>query len=94
MAQIKEKLEVEVVEKLKQNQSQANEAVLGLGQAELRLTELNEEVKSVEKYKENVLNTYRASVENINSELKKLEEKYPQGEVDLIEGVVIYDDGK
>lgn len=94
MAQVKEKLETELVEKLKQNQAQANEAVLNLGQAELRIIELKAELDAVEKYKNDVITTYRNSVEVINTELKGLETKYPQGEIDLIEGVVIYDDGK
>lgn len=94
MAQIKEKLENEVVEKLKSNQAQANEAVLNLGQAELRIVELKAELEGVEKFKEDTLTAYRTAVNVINEELKKLETKYPSGEVDLIEGVVIYDDGK
>jgi uncharacterized protein involved in exopolysaccharide biosynthesis len=94
MAQIKEKLEVDVVERLKQNQAQANEAVLNLGQAELRIIELKAELDGVEKFKEEVLNTYRTSVDVINNELKVLGEKYPTGEVDLIEGVVIFEDNK
>ena len=40
MAQIKEKLETEVIEKLKFNQAQANEAVINLGQIELRIIDL------------------------------------------------------
>jgi len=94
MAQIKEKLEVEVVERLKQNQAQANEAVLNLGQAELRIIELKAELEGVEKFKEEVITSYRNSVDVLNGELKILEGKYPSGEVDLTEGVVIFDDGK
>jgi uncharacterized protein involved in exopolysaccharide biosynthesis len=93
MAQIKEKLENEVVELLKQNQTGANEAVLNMGQAELRIIELKAELEKVEKFKEDVLKLYRTSVDNINTELGKLETKYPNGEVDLIEGVVIFDNG-
>jgi uncharacterized protein involved in exopolysaccharide biosynthesis len=94
MAQIKEKLETEVVERLKQNQAQANEAVLNLGQAELRIIELKAELAGVEKFKEDVIISYKTSVDVLNGELKVLEGKYPSGEVDLTEGVVIFDDGK
>ena len=94
MAQIKEKLETEVIEKLKFNQAQANEAVVNLGQIELRIIELNDELKSVEKFKEDVLSAYKNAVAVINAELKVLEEKYPAGEVDLNDGVVIFEDGK
>ena len=94
MAQIKEKLEVEVIEKLKFNQAQANEAVVNLGQIELRIIELKTELEGVQKFKEDVLKTYRTAVDTLNGELKVLEEKYPAGEVDLIEGVVIFEDNK
>jgi uncharacterized protein involved in exopolysaccharide biosynthesis len=94
MAQITEKLENEVVEKLKSSQAQANEAVLGLGQAELRIVELKAELEGVEKFKEDTLTAYRTAVNAINEELKQLETKYPSGEVDLVAGVVIYEDGK
>lgn len=94
MAQIKEKLEVEVIEKLKFNQAQANEAVVNLGQIELRLIELKEELEGVQAFKEDILKAYKTSVEVINGELKVLEAKYPNGEVDLNEGVVIFEDTK
>ena len=94
MAQIKEKLENEVIEKLKFNQAQANEAVVNLGQIELRIIELKTELEGVQKFKEDVLKTYRTAVDTLNGELKVLEEKYPAGEVDLIEGVVIFEDNK
>lgn len=94
MEQIKEKLETEVIEKLKFNQAQANEAVVNLGQIELRIIELTDELKGIEKFKEDVLNTYKTAVNVINAELKVLEEKYPAGEVDLNEGVVIFEDNK
>jgi hypothetical protein len=94
MAQIKEKLETEVIEKLKFNQAQANEAVVNLGQIELRIIELTDELKGVQTFKEDVLSAYKNAVGVINSELKVLEEKYPAGEVDLNEGVVIFEDNK
>lgn len=94
MAQIKEKLENEVIEKLKFNQAQANEAVINLGQIELRIIDLKEELEGVQSFKDDVLKSYKNAVEVINGELKVLEEKYPAGEVDLNEGVVIFEDNK
>ena len=94
MAQIKEKLETEVIEKLKFNQAQANEAVINLGQIELRIIDLREELEGVQSFKDDVLKSYKNAVEIINGELKVLEEKYPAGEVDLNEGVVIFEDNK
>jgi hypothetical protein len=91
MAKIKEVLQTEVIEKLKFNQAQANEAVVNLGQIELRLIDLKDELDAVQQFKEDVLKSYKMAVDVINAELKVLEEKYPNGEVDLNEGVVIFE---
>jgi hypothetical protein len=91
MAQIKEVLQTEVIEKLKFNQAQANEAVVNLGQIELRIIDLKDELDAVHQFKEDVLKSYKMAVDVINAELKVLEEKYPNGEVDLNEGVVIFE---
>jgi hypothetical protein len=91
MAQIKEVLQTEVIEKLKFNQAQANEAVVNLGQIELRVIDLKDELDAVQQFKEDVLKSYKMAVDIINTELKVLEEKYPNGEVDLNEGVVIFE---
>jgi hypothetical protein len=91
MAKIKEVLQTEVIEKLKFNQAQANEAVVNLGQIELRLIDLKDELDAVQQFKEDVLKSYKIAVDVINAELKVLEEKYPNGEVDLNEGVVIFE---
>jgi hypothetical protein len=91
MAQIKEVLQTEVIEKLKFNQAQANEAVVNLGQIELRIIDLKDELDAVQQFKEDVLKSYKMAVDVINAELKVLEEKYPNGEVDLNEGVVIFE---
>jgi hypothetical protein len=91
MTKIKEVLQTEVIEKLKFNQAQANEAVVNLGQIELRIIDLKDELDAVQQFKEDVLKSYRTAVDTINTELKVLEEKYPNGEVDLNEGVVIFE---
>jgi hypothetical protein len=91
MAQIKEVLQTEVIEKLKFNQAQANEAVVNLGQIELRIIDLKDELDAVQQFKDDVLKSYRTAVDAINTELKVLEEKYPNGEVDLNDGVVIFE---
>jgi hypothetical protein len=91
MTKIKEVLQTEVIEKLKFNQAQANEAVVNLGQIELRIIDLKDELDAVQQFKEDVLKSYKMAVDVINAELKVLEEKYPNGEVDLNEGVVIFE---
>jgi hypothetical protein len=89
--QKKEKLEESVVVKLRELQTKANDSVLGLGEIELRLRELNLELQQANQAKTEVLEIYDQSIAGISAELKNLEITYPKGEIDLIEGVVIFD---
>jgi hypothetical protein len=89
--QKKEKLEESVVAKLRELQTKVNDSVLGLGEIELRLRELNLELQQANQAKTEVLEIYDQSFSGISAELKNLEITYPKGEIDLIEGVVIFD---
>jgi hypothetical protein len=89
--QKKEKLEESVVVKLRELQTKANDSVLGLGEIELRLRELNLELQQANQAKTEVLEIYDQSIAGISAELKNLEITYPKGEIDLVEGVVIFD---
>jgi hypothetical protein len=89
--QKKEKLEELVVTKLRELQTKANDSVLGLGEIELRLRELNVELEQTQQAKKEVLEIYDQSMIGISAELKNLEITYPKGEIDLVEGVVIFD---
>ena len=89
--QKKEKLEESVVVKLRELQTKANDSVLGLGEIELRLRELNLELQQTHQAKKEVLEIYDQSITGISEELKSLEITYPKGEIDLVEGVVIFD---
>jgi hypothetical protein len=89
--QKKEKLEESVVVKLRELQTKANDSVLGLGELELRLRELNAELEQTQQAKKEVLEIYDQSITGISEELKSLEITYPKGEIDLVEGVVIFD---
>jgi hypothetical protein len=89
--QKKEKLEESVVAKLRELQTKANDSVLGLGEIELRLRDLNLETEQANQAKKEVLEIYDQSIAGISAELKNLEITYPKGEIDLIEGVVIFD---
>lgn len=89
--QKKEKLEESVVNKLRELQTKANDCVLGLGEIELRLREVSAELQNVNQAKKDVLQMYDQALESIKEELKALETTYPKGEIDLAEGVVIFD---
>lgn len=89
--QKKEKLNDEVVQKLRDLQAKANDSVLGLGEIEIRLRELNSELQKTLSAKNEVLAIYDQSIAGLTTELKSLELTYPKGEIDLVEGVVIVD---
>jgi hypothetical protein len=89
--QKKEKLEESVITKLREQQTKANDCVLGLGEIELRLRELTSELQTANQAKRDVLEMYDAALGVIKEELKALETTYPKGEIDLIEGVVVFD---
>ena len=89
--QKKEKLEESVITKLREQQTKANDCVLGLGEIELRLRELTSELQTTNQAKRDVLEMYDAALGVIKEELKALETTYPKGEIDLIEGVVVFD---
>ena len=78
-----EKLEVSLVEKLKELNTRKNELIINAGQLHLDIKQMN-----------TVLSVVETEFENTNKELNALlfdlEKKYPNGEIDLIEGNVIY----
>jgi hypothetical protein len=78
-----EKLEVSLVEKLKELNTRKNELIINAGQLHLDIKQMN-----------TVLSVVETEFENTNKELNvllfDLEKKYPNGEIDLIEGNVIY----
>ena len=78
-----EKLEVSLVEKLKELNTRKNELTINAGQLHLDIKQMNK-----------VLSVVETEFENTNKELNALlfdlEKKYPNGEIDLIEGNVIY----
>jgi hypothetical protein len=78
-----EKLEVSLVEKLKELNNKKSELILNVGQLHLDIKQLND-----------VLSLVESEFENTNKELNlllsDLEKQYPNGEIDLVEGTVIF----
>ena len=78
-----EKLEVSLVEKLKELNTKKNELIINAGQLHLDIKQMN-----------TVLSVVETEFENTNKELNALlfdlEKKYPNGEIDLVEGNVIF----
>ncbi len=86
MAQKTEQLPKETLELLINSQTKANELILSLGQIHLRIRDFNNQIAKLE---------IEAEIDNSSKQFveltKTLEMKYPQGEVDLNQGVVTYE---
>jgi hypothetical protein len=78
-----EKLEVSLVEKLRQLNTRKNELIINAGQLHLDIKQLNTSLLEVETEFEN-------TSAQLNSLLSDLERQYPNGEIDLIEGTVTF----
>lgn len=76
-----EKLEVSLVEKLRELNTRKNELIINAGQLHLDIKQLNTVISVVESEFEN-------ANKELNSLLSDLEKQYPNGEIDLIEGTV------
>jgi hypothetical protein len=72
-----------LVEKLKELNTRKNELIINAGQLHLDIKQMN-----------TVLSVVETEFENTNKELNALlfdlEKKYPNGEIDLVEGNVIF----
>jgi DNA repair exonuclease SbcCD ATPase subunit len=78
-----EKLEVSLVEKLKELNTKKSELIVNAGQLHLDIKQLNDVLSLVEVEFEN-------TAKELNSILSDLEKQYPNGEIDLVEGTVIF----
>jgi predicted nucleic acid-binding Zn-ribbon protein len=91
MAQKTEKLEQEVLDKILKTQNEASQLIFELGQISLRSRELAVEVAELDKFKTDIETKFDNLSLQLENTLSDLRRKYPTGEVDLQEGVVIYD---
>jgi chromosome segregation ATPase len=78
-----EKLEVSLVEKLKELNDKKNELIINVGQLHLDIKQLNTLISTAETEFEN-------TNKKLNTLLSDLEKQYPNGEIDLVEGTVIF----
>jgi len=78
-----EKLEESVLSKIKELNNRKNELIVNAGQLNLDVAELKKIIVVVE-------SEYSAANKELNSILADLNQKYPNGEIDLVEGTVIY----
>jgi hypothetical protein len=78
-----EKLEVSLVEKLRELNTRKNELIIDAGQLHLDIKQMNTLLSVVETQFESIS-------KELNGLLSDLEKQYPNGEIDLVEGTVIF----
>ena len=78
-----EKLQPELVEKLRELKTKQSELLLNIGQVYL-------ESKQLSKIQTSLENEYDFTSTELQKELLELEQKYPNAEIDLGEGTIIY----
>lgn len=92
MAQKTEKLADDVYEKLVNLQNDINNLVLTIGQAHLRVRDIDEQLKNLKYSISNMETQFDEKNEELNDVLKTLEQVYPSGEIDLKEGTVTFEE--
>lgn len=91
MAQLKESLTADVLDEIKQKRDEVANLVMELGQISLRTRELKNELVKLDQLKISMENRFDEVNEEVKEILGKLEVKYPNGEIDLNEGVVYFE---
>ena len=84
MEKYTEKLEESLIERLKELRNKQTELIVNIGQLHLELKQMNSAMQSME-------SQYLTINSELNDKLKDLEAKYPNGEVDLVDGVVTFE---
>jgi hypothetical protein len=91
MAQKTEKLSKELIDDLRGMQIRANELVIGIGQSHLKLKEFKIEMTKIMDEQKSMEIEFELNNSKFTTTIKELEKQYPMGELDLNEGIVIYE---
>jgi predicted nucleic acid-binding Zn-ribbon protein len=90
MIQKTDKLPIELVNKIKQLQLQANDNIYSLGKLLIDIQAYTNEIERLESMKTEIITVYTTAVDNLNLELENLQKKYTDGEINLEDGTVTY----
>jgi hypothetical protein len=90
MEQKQESLKPELVNLLKQIQEEQNNMVIALGQVAVRRRDLQKQMDELSKKEEEFGIRLDESLNHMNSQLSELDKLYPNGQIDLEQGIVIY----
>lgn len=85
-----EKLDSNLVSKLKKIQEEQNNIVISLGQITVQKRQLSKSIEDLEKKEVNLGTSLDKSIEILNKELAEIDGKYPNGQIDLEKGTITY----
>ena len=91
MEEVKEVLSPEILEKLRNSQSEINLIIMDLGQLGLRHRELRAELLKLDQLKISMETKFDELNQSVNLILSDLEKTYPKGEVDLRDGTIRFE---
>jgi hypothetical protein len=91
MAQKTETLSPEIIDDLRGMQTKANELVVGLGQIHLRIKDFKLETERLISEQKLMEDEFESNDKRFTDTIRDLEAKYPKGEIDLNQGIVIYE---
>jgi hypothetical protein len=91
MAQQTATLSQELVDDLRGMQSKANDLVIGIGQIHLELKKFKLEMERLENEQKSMEIEFELNNERFTNTISDLEKQYPMGEIDLNQGIVIYE---
>ena len=90
MEQRTEQLSPEIIESLKAIQEEQNNMVIALGQVAVQRRQLEKQLEELSNREEDFGQRLDKSINQMNVDLAELDKKYPNGQIDLEKGVVIY----
>jgi hypothetical protein len=91
MVQKTEKLSPEIIDNLREMQTKSNELVIGLGQIHLRIRDFKAETERLIGEQQLMEIQFESNDKRFSDTIRDLEAKYPKGEIDLNQGIVIYE---
>jgi hypothetical protein len=91
MEQKTETLSPEIIDNLREMQTKSNELIIGLGQIHLRIKDFKVETERLIGEQKAMEIDFESNDKKFTNTIKELEIKYPKGEIDLINGIVIYE---
>lgn len=90
MEQKTEQLEQSLVDKLKGIQDEQNNLVIALGQVAVQRRQFEKNLDELDSKEEEFGARLDKSINELNLELAEIDKKYPNGQIDLEKGIIIY----